>query len=82
MKRSMQFLQQILAMKYQKQINTPRLQEDAVVMLAFVIAFAGLASLIPVVLSPELAQVNPTQPVLLGEAGLWAELGARDERLR
>lgn len=47
-------------------------------MLAFILATAGMVSLVPLVFSVELANSPANRPVLAGEAGLWQELGAKD----
>jgi hypothetical protein len=50
---------------------------DDLVMILFVIATAGMVSLIPL-MTVEIASSSVNNPALWGEAGLWSELGAKD----
>lgn len=51
---------------------------EDLMMILFVIATAGMVSLIPLAFAVEIANSSADNPALWGEAGLWSELGAKD----
>lgn len=51
---------------------------DDWVIILFMVTAASMVSLIPL-LTVEIAHSSASNPALWGEAGLWSELGAKDE---
>jgi hypothetical protein len=66
-------------MKWQNRMPAQaRVHPDSWLMVAFVVATAGMLSLIPLVFSAEIANSPANNPALAGESGLWSALGAKD----
>ncbi|MBF2049488.1 MAG: hypothetical protein EDM05_65800 [Leptolyngbya sp. IPPAS B-1204] len=66
-------------MKWQnRMLAQAQVHPDRWIMLIFLVATAGMFSLIPLVLNAEIANSPANHSALAGESGLWSALGAKD----